>query len=175
MTLQERIQLVVDELRAKEIDQVALGKAAGVSKGAVTQWLNGAIKTMKLQYAVGIQKTYGYSAIWLVLDEGPIKMGVMDEKSVIKSMIKGRFTPLSDEAKSLILCVIRLDAMGETHTQTIAHHGALLGLAEDSKRKHHISHRADPAEVEVLLGALANTVIEGNGNEKRGSAKQKGG
>ena len=174
MTLQERIRIVVDELKEQGIDQVDLGKAAGVTKGTVNQWLSGDIKSMKLEYAVGIQKRYGYSALWLVLDEAPKRIGVIDINSTIKSLIKGRFSPLSEEAKSLILCVIRLDALGAPASDLIGHHSALLRFAEDAKRKHHISHGYDPAEVEVLLGALANKVTEGTSNEKRGAAKQKG-
>lgn len=67
-TLSERVQTILDE--NPDIDQPALGKIAGVTKGAVNQWLDGKIKSMKLEYAVRIQKRLGYSALWLVLDEG---------------------------------------------------------------------------------------------------------
>ena len=67
-TLSERVQTILNE--NPDIDQPALGKIAGVTKGAVNQWLDGKIKSMKLEYAVRIQKRLGYSALWLVLDEG---------------------------------------------------------------------------------------------------------
>lgn len=69
-TLIERVQTVLDETGA---EQMELAKAAGVSKGTVTQWLTGDIKSMKLEYAVGIQEQYGYSAVWLVLGKGKKK------------------------------------------------------------------------------------------------------
>ncbi|WP_198173379.1 hypothetical protein [Cupriavidus sp. USMAA2-4] len=53
MTLSERIQTILDETGA---EAVALAKAAGVTKGAVSQWLSGQIKSIKLEYAVGIQR-----------------------------------------------------------------------------------------------------------------------
>lgn len=70
-TLSERVQTILEE--NPDIDQPALGKIAGVTKGAVNQWLDGKIKSMKLEYAVRIQKRLGYSALWLVLDEGDRK------------------------------------------------------------------------------------------------------
>lgn len=68
-TLSERVQAIFDE--HPDLDQPGLGKIAGVTKGTVNQWLDGKIKSMKLEYAVRIQKQLGYSALWLVLDEGP--------------------------------------------------------------------------------------------------------
>ncbi|UNJ33161.1 hypothetical protein [Ralstonia pseudosolanacearum] len=34
-------------------------------------WLTGQIKSIKLQYAIKIQRKYGYNATWIVLGEGP--------------------------------------------------------------------------------------------------------
>jgi phage repressor protein C with HTH and peptisase S24 domain len=70
MTLSERIQTILDEAA---IDQVTLGKAAGVTKGTVNQWLSGDIKSIKLEYAVGIQDAYGYNAVWIVMGKGSKK------------------------------------------------------------------------------------------------------
>jgi phage repressor protein C with HTH and peptisase S24 domain len=65
--LTERIKLVLDETG---VEQTVLGEAAGVTKGTVNQWLDGKIKTMKLEYAVGIQQRFGYNPVWLVLGKG---------------------------------------------------------------------------------------------------------
>ncbi|SDV49231.1 LexA family transcriptional regulator [Chitinasiproducens palmae] len=67
MNLSERIQHILDETQA---DQVQLAEAAGVTKGTVSQWLTGQIKSIKLEYAVGIQDRYGYNAVWLVMGKG---------------------------------------------------------------------------------------------------------
>lgn len=66
-TLEERIRMVLDETGT---EQIALAEAAGVTKGTVNQWLDGKIKSIKLEYAVGIQEKYGYNAVWLVMGKG---------------------------------------------------------------------------------------------------------
>lgn len=68
--LSERIQLVLDENAENGVDQVVLAKAAGVTKSTVNQWITGDIKSIKLEYALGIQEAFGYNAIWLVLGKG---------------------------------------------------------------------------------------------------------
>lgn len=68
MNLSERIKAILDETKA---DQVELAAAAGVTKGTVNQWLTGDIKSIKLEYAVGIQEKFGYNAVWIVLDKEP--------------------------------------------------------------------------------------------------------
>lgn len=70
-TFQERAEILVKELDAKDINQVDIAKAAGVTKGAVSQWLTGGIKSIKLEYALGIQNAYGYNHRWLVMGELP--------------------------------------------------------------------------------------------------------
>ncbi len=69
-TLDERIRTILKETKAEQIE---LAEAAGVSKGAVNQWLDGKIKSIKLEYAVGIQKRWGYNPVWVVLGSGPKK------------------------------------------------------------------------------------------------------
>jgi len=67
MTLSERIQTILDE---SGVDSVTLGHHAGVSKGTVSQWLSGQIKSIKLEYAVGIQNALGYNPVWIVMGKG---------------------------------------------------------------------------------------------------------
>jgi hypothetical protein len=74
MNLAERIQLVLDETPG--IDQVKLAEVAGVTKGTVNQWLSGDIKSIKLEYAVGIQERYGWNAVWLVMGKGDKKQKI---------------------------------------------------------------------------------------------------
>ncbi|MFM0203959.1 S24 family peptidase [Paraburkholderia fungorum] len=77
-TLPERIQIVLDETG---IDQTELAEAAGVTKSTVSQWLSLAIKSMKHEYAVGIQKKYGYRIDWLVRGEGEKKLADVGDRS----------------------------------------------------------------------------------------------
>ncbi|MGG1947081.1 hypothetical protein AB1286_20070 [Trinickia sp. NRRL B-1857] len=68
-TLSERVELIFRE--HPDLDQPALGRIAGVTKGTVNQWLDGKIKSMKMQYAVRIERDLGYRAAWLVMGEPP--------------------------------------------------------------------------------------------------------
>lgn len=94
-TLSERVRTILDE--HPELDQPGLGRIAGVSKGTVNQWLDGKIKSMKLEYAVRIQKRLGYSALWLVLDEGEQKIPILG--SSLNSTNTGQNTILSIESE----------------------------------------------------------------------------
>ncbi|MDI9680449.1 MULTISPECIES: LexA family transcriptional regulator [Burkholderia] len=69
-TLDQRIQTVIDETGAEQIE---LAAAAGVTKGTVNQWLDGKIKSIKLEYALGIEERWGYNPVWLVMGRGPKK------------------------------------------------------------------------------------------------------
>jgi phage repressor protein C with HTH and peptisase S24 domain len=68
-TLAERIQEVIEA----GFNQVEIANAAGVTKGASNQWLSGGIKSIKLQYAQGIEALTGFSAEWLVTGKGEKK------------------------------------------------------------------------------------------------------
>lgn len=70
---------MVDELSLQGIEQVDIAKAAGVTKGTVNQWISGAIKSVKLPYALGIEKAYGYNHRWLVMGELPKMAGDAQE------------------------------------------------------------------------------------------------
>jgi phage repressor protein C with HTH and peptisase S24 domain len=76
-TLPERIQIVLDETG---IDQTELAAIAGVTKGTVSQWLSLAIKSMKHEYAVRIQKKLGYTVDWLVMGEGAKKLAGVEQQ-----------------------------------------------------------------------------------------------
>lgn len=65
-TLAERIQEIIDS----GFTQAALYRAAGVSKGTANQWTDGRIKSIKLQYAQGIQELTGFKAEWIVTGKG---------------------------------------------------------------------------------------------------------
>lgn len=75
-TLEERIRTILEETGA---EQITLADAAGVSKGTVNQWLDGKIKSIKLEYAVGIETRWGYNPVWVVLGKGAKKTGERSE------------------------------------------------------------------------------------------------
>lgn len=137
-TLSERVRTILDE--HPELDQLAFGRIAGVTKGAVTQWLSGDIKSMKLEYAVRIQKRLGYSALWLVLDDGPQKIGKSGPSA--KSKKRSQNPPLSSAASELIQCVGRLDGrIRDAHKTFKLLTGLLLLTAA-----HHETHDVKTAE-----------------------------
>lgn len=68
-TLSERVALILEEL---DINQTDLAKLAGVTRGAVNQWMGakpGA--TMKPESAFTLSDKTRYSARWLSIGEGP--------------------------------------------------------------------------------------------------------
>ena len=69
-SLSERVDKILKD--RPELDQVSLAKLAGASKSVVNQWLDGKIKSMRLDYALNIEKAIGYNHIWLVLGEGEL-------------------------------------------------------------------------------------------------------
>jgi len=53
-----------------EKGQTGLVKASKASKSVVNQWLNGGIKSMDIRYALEVERTLGYSHIWLMTGIG---------------------------------------------------------------------------------------------------------
>lgn len=74
--LHERIRTVLADPAVKP---AALAKAATVAQEVVDQWLSGEVKSIKLDQAVGIQESFGYSAVWLVMGKGSMKAAVFDD------------------------------------------------------------------------------------------------
>lgn len=69
-TLSERIEKILSDKDG--LDQIGLARIAGASKSVVNQWIDGKIKSMRLDYALNIERALGYSHVWLVLGDGPI-------------------------------------------------------------------------------------------------------
>jgi phage repressor protein C with HTH and peptisase S24 domain len=68
--LSERIQEIIDS----GFTQADLYRAAGVTKGTSNQWIDGKIKSIKLEYALGIQALTGFNANWIVTGKGSKKI-----------------------------------------------------------------------------------------------------
>jgi len=77
-TLSERIQ----EIISAGYTQADLHRAAKVTKGTSNQWLDGKIKSIKLEYAQGIEALTNFRAVWIVTGKGPKKVtGGSDQAS----------------------------------------------------------------------------------------------
>jgi phage repressor protein C with HTH and peptisase S24 domain len=72
----DRIQEIIDS----GFSQADLYRAAGVTKGTSNQWLDGKIKSIKLEYAQGIQSLTGFNANWIVTGKGIKKSGEYREE-----------------------------------------------------------------------------------------------
>jgi transcriptional regulator with XRE-family HTH domain len=77
----ERIQEILDTSPELGKDpQVELAKLSGASKSTVNQWLSGNIKTVRLEYALAIEKALGWNHVWIVLGTGEKKVGAAPAK-----------------------------------------------------------------------------------------------
>lgn len=77
-TLAERVLLILEEMK---ISQTELARLAGVTKGAVNQWIKtkpGA--TMKPEPAFTLSDRTRYAARWLMIGEGPIEKNATDQR-----------------------------------------------------------------------------------------------
>lgn len=70
--LSDRIQEIIDA----GFTQADLYRAAGVTKGAVKQWLTGGIQSIKLEYAIGIQRLTGFNSVWITTGKGDKRINV---------------------------------------------------------------------------------------------------
>jgi phage repressor protein C with HTH and peptisase S24 domain len=97
--LAERIQEIIDA----GFSQAELYRAADVSRGTANQWLSGGIKTIKLDYAQGIEALTGFSATWLVTGKGPKRVGEQLSNIVDRRTNRQEFQqiPVYDVAASM--------------------------------------------------------------------------
>ncbi len=87
-TLPDRLRGIMRDLG---LNQTEFGRYVGASKGAVSQWIAGTVKSIDAQYAFALQRKAGYSAEWVMFGKEPSKLPVgyiSDEKiaSVILCM-----------------------------------------------------------------------------------------
>lgn len=104
-----------------------------------------------------IETTYGKEVGWLDHDHSP---------GINESSISGDNETLSDEAKSLILCVRRLDSVGELARKTFLLHTGLLQLSAAFTEFQTGSAQSQMlAEVDKLLGPRLEQ-LSGPSNER---------
>jgi phage repressor protein C with HTH and peptisase S24 domain len=101
--------MILDENKDKDLDQVKLAEAAGVTKGTVNQWLSGDIKSIKLEYAVGIQERFGYNAVWTVLGKGEKKVPTIRHEDEHKSHLRLAQEELPKPTEEEFAFVLQLD------------------------------------------------------------------
>jgi hypothetical protein len=94
------------------------------------------------------------------------------EAAAAKSPKRSQNSALSDEARELIQCVVRLDAMGDLDRKTFVLHAALLELAKKAFVTHDLSAERDlleRAEAEAESLRFRDPLREGAdaGNKRR--------
>ncbi|WP_369053089.1 XRE family transcriptional regulator [Burkholderia gladioli] len=57
-------------LQESRINQNELARIAKVSRGAVHQWVSGAVKTIRVEYAYNISRALGYDMDWITMGVG---------------------------------------------------------------------------------------------------------
>lgn len=93
--------------------------------------------------------------------------GWLDHEHNVESSIKEDLSPLSDEAKSLILCVERLDGLGDLARKTFTLHQGLLLLSSAAAELQTGSVRSQMlAELEQHLGP-AHSDFSGTNSERK--------
>lgn len=70
-TLESRVREVLTETGMEPVD---FSRASGASPSVVSQWMDGKIKSMRLDFALNIEAATGYSHVWLVLGTGGKKI-----------------------------------------------------------------------------------------------------
>lgn len=94
--------------------------------------------------------------------------GWLDHDWGAKTTINEAITPLSDEAKSLILCVARLDGIGEIARKAFGYHTGLLLLSSAAAELQTGSVRSQMlAEIERLFGPTQSESSEASHERKR--------
>lgn len=68
-TLSERLTLAM----GSTVKQADLARACGVSRAAVTKWLSGSLKDLKMAHLFAAARCCGVEAEWLALDQGPMR------------------------------------------------------------------------------------------------------
>src|SRR5690606_33779564 len=89
MTLAERIR---EAIQHSGKTQAQIATETGKSPGAVTQWLDGATKSLRADTAAALERATGYNATWLVTGKGP-KLAV-NMSNVGPAPLGGRAIPL---------------------------------------------------------------------------------
>lgn len=134
----------------KNIGPTELSRLCKVSTPTASGWLKGNIKTLEAPSLLKICDVFGLDPWWLVLGIDKGKAPITEQK-----------TPLSTEARKLILWVERVDGLGDPARKLLSHINAALQVAgaltqaQNSPRDEEMAH----AE-EGLTSYIAHT--EGN-------------
>ena len=143
---------VTEARQNKGLTKAALARECGVSGPTVTDWESGAIKTLEASNLLKICDVLGVDPWWLVLGKGKGKAPITDQK-----------TPLSNEARKLILWVEHVDGLGDPARKFFTHIHAALQVASTLTQVQNSSGDAEMAGAEE---ALTSHIAEAEGKDR---------
>lgn len=92
--------------KAAGLSQEALGKAAKVSKGSVSQWESGLTKNLRMENLFAVEDATGYRARWLALGEGPEKVNDPGVSNTTREEMAQELDNATDEDIAIFLRLI---------------------------------------------------------------------
>ena len=112
--LTDRLVEVAKELADQGVDQTEIGRRVGVSKSAVSKWLDGTVKNLKLDNLYALEEAFGYSAHWLATGHGPKHIDEVRQQAaayvIAKKVEAGELLDISnlpEKAKGLLQATLR--------------------------------------------------------------------
>lgn len=71
MCVMERHERIAKAIQISGKKKGEIAKECGIAPSAVTQWIDGSVKSMKPENLFALAKATGFSAHWLAIEEGP--------------------------------------------------------------------------------------------------------
>jgi transcriptional regulator with XRE-family HTH domain len=111
--LKNRIKHIAEQ---SGLSYEAFGKKLGVSKQAVSNWISGDIKDLRMERLFKIEDEFGYSARWLATGKGPMQAGQIEDRH-------SKYSPATIAICNLIE---KLDSAGKRSIQESVEKALLL-------------------------------------------------
>lgn len=70
MCIGDRLRQLIEEASGRGVDQVALAKQIGVSKGTISNWKNGIVRKIYPENLAAAARVFGVNLVWLITGEG---------------------------------------------------------------------------------------------------------
>lgn len=135
-TLEARVAQILEEQKIKPVE---LATVAGVSKGLVSQWMDGSRKSMGFDAATRINRRYGYAIAWLMKGDSP---------KMASDPAPARGADVSDQALEIARAWEQLSAVCQDHVRR------QIALLQGSQANSSGRRKAAEHDVEIKGGAL---------------------
>lgn len=149
---------ITEAREAKKMTKADLARACKVAPPTISDWESGAIKTLEAPNLLKICDALHVDPWWLLLGTDNGKAPITEEK-----------TPLSREAKNLILWVERTDGLGDPARKLFGHFYQMMQVA------HTIYQAQNPptdADLDWAYSELTSEIAQTEG-KKRAAIKHK--